>query len=189
MLKRLFAITLLIVHLFNLTGYAILFEYFMARSDLQLVKQLDANQYSDHELFVVKVPLYVPYLANRNEYERVDGEMQVDGVYYNYVKRKVSNDTLFLLCVPNKDKTHFYHARNEYGKQANGIPAGEENSRSLIKKINISSEYNQPVLLYAFTSTAEPMIAHCGYPVDQLIDVFTADTYKPPRIKHSMLLN
>lgn len=147
-----------------------------------MVRQLDAHQYSDHELFVVKVPLYLPYLSNRNEYERIDGEMEVDGIYYNYVKRKVCNDTLFLLCVPNKDKTHFYHARNEYAKQANGIPSGEEHGRSLVKKINISSEYNQPVLLYAFASATEPVIAYSGYPVDRLINIFAADTYKPPRI-------
>lgn len=176
-----FAITLLIIHLFNLAGYAILFEYFIVQSDKQLVSQLDASQYNDNELIVVKIPLPMPYLSNWNEYERVNGEIEFNGVYYNYVKRKLCNDTLFLLCLPNKSKTQFYHARHEYAKQVNGTPSGENNDGSLIKKINITSEYNQPVSGYQFMLVAAPTKYHTSYPASRLINALVADTDRPPQ--------
>ena len=96
---------LLAIHLFNLTGYTLLFDYFIQRSNEQLAQQLETHQYNDNELIEVKIAMHTPYLSSWSDYERIDGEAEVDGIYYSYVKRKIHNDTLYLLCIPNKNKT------------------------------------------------------------------------------------
>lgn len=176
------AISLLTVHLFNLAGYSLLFEYLVVQSDKRIVQQLDARQYRDDELIEVKVHLPLPYAATWNDYERVDGEMELNGTYYSYVKRKMCGDTLYLLCLPNTNKTQFYTARNEYAKQVNGIPSGDNNDRSLIKKVNIINEYQQPVTGYRFIVPAPPATHPTGCIVASLINSFIADNYKPPRV-------
>ena len=123
----------------------------------------------------------MPYLSNWNDYERVDGEIKFNGVYYNYVKRKLYNDTLYLLCLPNKSKTQFCHARNEYAQQVNGGPSGDNNDRPLIKKLNIISEYNQPASGYHFILAAKPTQSPTSHPASPLINAFVADTDRPPQ--------
>jgi hypothetical protein len=135
---------LLAVHLFNLIGYSLLFEYFMQRSDEHLTQQFDKHQYNDNELIEVKIALHTPYITNWSDYERIDGETQVNGVFYSYVKRKIHNDTLYLLCIPNKNKTQLNSERIEYAGKVNGIPTNAKDI-GLFKKNPAGSEYPQPV--------------------------------------------
>ncbi|WP_207514042.1 hypothetical protein [Longitalea luteola] len=135
------------MHLFNLCGYTLLFEYFIQRSNGQLIKQLDNHDYKDSELIEVKIALHLPYLSNWSEYERVDGEAEVNGAYYSYVKRKIHNDTLYLLCLPNKNKTRLTAARIEYASKAHDVPANKKDFQAF-KKNPAGNEYNQPVTLY-----------------------------------------
>ncbi|WP_205509991.1 hypothetical protein [Longitalea arenae] len=139
---------MLAVHLFNLGGYTLLFEYFTQRSDEQLTKRLDNDQYDNSELIEVKVALHMPYIQSRTGYERVDGEAEVDGFYYSYVKRKISNDTLYLLCLPNKQKTELNAARIEYVGKAHDAPVNAKDTHAF-KKNPAGIEYNQPEIHYA----------------------------------------
>lgn len=131
------------VHLFNLVGYTLLFDYFIHQSNKQLIEQLDNNQYNDNELIAIKVALHTPYLSNWSDYERVDGEVEVNGIYYNYVKRKVYNDTLYLLCLPNKNKTQLNAAKIEYANKTQDAPANAKDPGAL-KKNPAGNEYQQP---------------------------------------------
>ncbi len=140
-LKKLFAILLLSVYLFNLTGYLLLFQYFINQSDSQLINRLDNNGYNDKDLVEVKVPLNMPYITNTSSYERVDGQLESNGIHYNYVKRKIANDTLYLLCVPNVSKTQLYSAKAAYSKEVNDIPTNKKTSES-VKKTGFANEYN-----------------------------------------------
>src|SRR5690348_9430337 len=114
------------IHLFNLAGYTLLFDYFIQRSDERLVHQLDTHQYNDNELIEVKIALHTPYLSSWSEYERVDGEAEVNGTYYTYVKRKINNDTLYLLCLPNKNKTQLNAARTDYANKVHDVPNAKD---------------------------------------------------------------
>jgi hypothetical protein len=146
-LRKFITILLLTVHLFNLTGYTILFQYCMDKSDEAITAQIDSNNYKDNDLLEVKVPLNMPYVIN-SDFERVDGRMEYQGVHYDYVKRKVSNDTLYLLCLPNKGKTALAIAKSDYTKAVNDIPANKKDASSSVKKGGLNWEYNRIITLY-----------------------------------------
>jgi hypothetical protein len=135
---------LLAVHLFNLAGYTLLFDYYMQQSDQQLTQQLDNNEFNDSELIEVKIALHTPYLTNWSAYERVDGEVEANGVFYSYVKRKIYNDTLYLLCLPNENKTRLHTARTAYAGKVNDVPTNTKDAGAL-KKNPAGFDYYQPV--------------------------------------------
>jgi hypothetical protein len=171
------------VHLFNLVGYALFFQYFINRSDKQLVHQLDKNQYNEVELIELKVALNMPYFTGGSEeYERYDGEIEFNGAHYNYVKRKVQHDTLYLMCVPNTAKTELYAARNDYAKQANDIPNGGKNEGSSLKKNIEINEYDQQFLLYSLLAPAIPANKQTHHVASHLINPFIDKNDRPPQV-------
>lgn len=171
------------MHLLNISGYHIIFHYFIEQSDNQLVQQLDKNQYNDAELIELKLALHLPYMNNNSDYARVEGEIEIDGTHYNYVKRKVSNDTLYLLCLPNSVKTKLFEARNNFSAQAADLPAsGKQNS---IKKIQLLSEYSQTILSYSFSYPTPPAKqVSCRF-TPQLVQPYIDHSFQPPESFHA----
>lgn len=151
-LKKLPAILLLLVYLFNVAGYQILFSVVIQHSDRLLLQRLDENQYSDEELVQVKIPLHLPYFNSQSGYERYNGEVSFEGVYYRYVKRRVANDTLYILCLKNEKKTKLHSEQSEYAKKSNDLPT-EKHSPSG-KKANSLSEHKAQQVTYCFAAVA-----------------------------------
>ncbi|MFT3705340.1 MAG: hypothetical protein QM802_23430 [Agriterribacter sp.] len=171
-MKKLIAILLLSVYLFNLAGYALLFQCLIDTAGKEMTQRLDNNAYNNKELIEIKVPLHMPYLVSSNEFERVDGQLELKGITYTYVKRKVMNDTLHLLCLPDFDKTSLYKAKAAYANQNTDAASGKKDASSTpVKKLNKGSDYNyiihyysiacqQPTagLMHAFVSTKVPVV-------------------------------
>lgn len=171
---------LLAVYLFNLAGYTLLFEYFIQRSDKQLIQLLDNNEYNDSELIEVKIALHTPYLTSWSDYERVDGEATVNGVYYNYVKRKIHNDTLYLLCLPNKNKTRLTAARIEYANKVQDVPANADDTGAL-KKNPAGTEYDQPVTQFHVARVSATTGQQRHHPYLPLLQTFITGPFHPPQ--------
>jgi len=90
-----------------------------------MVARIDRAEYNDKDLIEVKVPVNLPYQTNWKEFERYDGEIQIAGVHYNYVKRKLQNDTLILMCIPNTDKMKLFNARETFFSLVNDMQQNE----------------------------------------------------------------
>jgi hypothetical protein len=149
-LKKSFAILLLATHLFNVFGYKLFFSFAEQMADKQMMASLDQNKYNDNELVQLKVVLNMPYLVNDNSYERCDGQIELNGIQYNYVKRMIKNDTLYLYCIPNHEKTKISNRKNSYAKQNSDNRSGETSSQPVLKEINFFNEYNRNGLTFNF---------------------------------------
>jgi hypothetical protein len=100
--KRIIAILLIAILLFNWVGYQLYTAIMEQRADNTLIASLDENNYTESELISIKVPaVHLSYYVNTKEFERVDGKVEIAGVQYNYVKRRYINDSLELMCIPN----------------------------------------------------------------------------------------
>jgi len=152
-MKKLAAITLLTVHLFNLAGYLLFFQYFIHQSDQRFGQQLDSAQYDVSDLLELKIPLHLPYIDNWSGYERVDGEVEFKGVHYNYVKRRVCNDTLYLMCLANKDKSGLLIARNDFTQKMNDIPSNND-GKPVLKKMGVFAQCDLQISAFGIESTA-----------------------------------
>jgi len=113
---------------FNLAGYRWLFSAFEKNATANLEQKISTGKYSEEQLVEIRIPLNMPYFSDK-DYEEVYGETDFNGEHYQYVKRKVSANTLYLLCLPNKEKTSIVKVKNEFTKAVNDIPGNKEGSQ------------------------------------------------------------
>jgi hypothetical protein len=129
--KRTAAILLLSLLLFNWVGYEFYTAILQDRADKTMVANLDQDKYSDADLISIKVPaVHLSSYVNSKEFQRVDGKIEIEGVQYNYVKRRFTEDSLELLCIPNKTSTSIQTARNEFFKLVNDLQHPGQSKKS-----------------------------------------------------------
>jgi hypothetical protein len=129
-LKRTAAILLSFIFLFNWFGYRLLSSYMQQRSDAAFEAKLDQDNYDETQLVEMRIPLNMPYMNNQSQFERFDGEAEVNGVLYKYVKRKIENGDLVILCLPNQAKTKLLSARDDFYKLVNDLQQTSQNKKS-----------------------------------------------------------
>lgn len=152
-LKKIATILLLALVLFNLVGYKLVFYYMQQQADRQLETSLDNGSYNEADLITIKIPLSNPYQLNHPEFERVDGEINVKGIIYKYVKRKICDGQLVLLCLPDKNKMRLQEAKNDFFKVTNDLAQhnGSKNAPSKNTGFKIAdNDYMQSCNEYSF---------------------------------------
>ena len=127
---------------FNIAGYRFVFNSLEDQVTADLEKRISAGEYSDDQLIEIRVPLNMPYYSDK-DYEYIYGETDWNGEHYRFVKRKITNNTLYLLCLPNKEKTNIAKVKNDFTKSLSDTPTEKQSSHqknSFLKLI--SSDYN-----------------------------------------------
>ncbi len=137
-MKKLAAILLLALFLFNTVGYYLLVNWMDHKQDIAFTRQIDNRQYDESSLIEISVPLALPYY-NNSSYERIDGEVTVKGITYKYVERKVENGMLLVRCLPDYGKQQLQEKAVNYFAGVNGLkqdaPQKNSDSRQIIKNI------------------------------------------------------
>ena len=126
--------------LFNLCGYRLVFDYLQQQHHLNFTAQLDKDEYADEDLISIKTALSLPYYTASMDFERIDGSIRIDGVEYNYVKRRIINDSLELLCLPNEGKQKLQSAKSDFFKLSNDLQQEKNKKGATIIK-NVLLEY------------------------------------------------
>jgi len=131
--KRIAAILLLGMLLFNWGGYRLVSGYLETRADNRLEANLDQDRYNESDLVSIKVAANLPYYAtytHSSNFERVNGEVTIKGVAYKYVKRRLYNDSLELLCIPNIEKAGVQNAKDQFFRLANDLANDTSSKKS-----------------------------------------------------------
>ena len=133
-----------------MVGYKFVFNYAQQKSDQTFVAALDNDNYNDAELLTIKVPISLPYQNDRQNFERVDGEITYKGKIYKYVKRKIVNGSLVLLCLPDHNKMQLQSAKADFFKSANDLVQNNQSKKSDHSKNtsfkNLASDYTNESL-------------------------------------------
>ncbi|MFT3846308.1 MAG: hypothetical protein QM725_14730 [Lacibacter sp.] len=95
---------------------------FEQKQRIAIEQRLDKNEYDEAALFEIKVSLSIPYLNDWVDFERVDGELEHQGIHYKYVKRKIENGFLIVKCIPNESKARLVNAKDAFFKLVNDLP-------------------------------------------------------------------
>lgn len=148
-MRRLIALILLAVFLFNTVGYYALYQAIRSHSHDTLLKRLDNDQYKNEETVTLKLPLAIPYQTN-TDYQRVDGSFEHLGEYYKLVKQKIENDTLLIVCYRDKVEKKLSNLLTEYVKVTNDIPSSSKSAA--LKLLNsFSKDYEPSAARNAYT--------------------------------------
>jgi hypothetical protein len=122
------------------------YDYLQHKTSENLEALIDNNSYDESQLMELKIPINLPYQTSWTAYQRYDGEIKLNGTIYKYVKRKLSNDTLYLMCIPNSNKMRLETAKNDFFKLTNDFTQNDnskkqDNSKSASK--NLQTVYNE----------------------------------------------
>lgn len=129
----------------------VLSQYLVYRSDKFATEQISKGKYDTTNLIEIKIPQHLPQIHDWKSYVRVSGQIQFHGVAYNYVKLKVTRDTVFVQCIPNYETTKLITENVIYAKQLNDIPVSKKAHEAWGKKSGVDNKYNHPVAIYNFT--------------------------------------
>lgn len=129
-MKKLSAILFLALFLFNSIGYRVVFFFAQKQNDVEVRASLDRSEYSEDDLVTIKVPISLPYQTNWKDFERIDGEINLDGKIYKYVKRKVEDGQLVLMCLPDEHKMRLQTARDDFFKLASDFNSNNSSKKS-----------------------------------------------------------
>lgn len=115
-MKKLVAITVLIVFLLNAVGlYGILLGL-QFKVAFEANKQLDDDQYSISETITFSIPIAIPYSIDEQDFHRVAGEFVHQGEVYRFVKQKLNKDTLYIVCIKDAKSKKINQALADYVK-------------------------------------------------------------------------
>lgn len=167
-------------------GYRILSHYLEQEATATLEVNLDNNNYDETELLEIRVPLKLPYQTNWKEFERIDGEVELNGIHYQYVKRKVSNGEMILLCLPNKAKMNLQTARDEFFMLVNDLQHSgngkDGKSTNSVSIKNPVSEYRQENNEWAISGLLINQTKPTGDPVFLYQYIYSTTPEQPPEI-------
>ena len=145
-MKKIASIVLLGLLLFNWCGYRWVINMMQQNADTKLEAKLDRNEYDESQLIEIKVAVSMPYQTDWADFERYDGEIEVNGIHYKYVKRKVQDGQLVLKCIPNQTRQRLESAKDDLFKITNDLQQDNAAKKSgapnsiLVK--NVLSDYD-----------------------------------------------
>jgi hypothetical protein len=145
-LKTAAAILISGILLFNWFGYRVLNDFLQDRADLQLQSQLDLRHYDESRLISIKLPAtHLAYYNNSAVFERVDGRIEINGIPFQYVKRRIYNDSIELLCIPNQMALKLRLSGEDYFKLINDIQRSQQGQgHSNLTKFFAVDQYTAP---------------------------------------------
>jgi hypothetical protein len=181
-LKKIFAMAMLALLLFNIGGYMLLFQYFIYRSDNSITERINHNHYRSKDLVEVKIPVHLN-IQDWDDYALISGQVQFKDNCYNYAELRMTRDTMYLLCIPNHDKTRLVNANIIYAKQISDIPSGKKSHVPLIKKSISESESNYPIIRYQALIIAQEIKAGHGYAFSDIIKASIDVPGQPPEVQ------
>jgi len=130
-LRKIASISLLALLSFNWFGYRYVISFFEDKANEQFKTQLDNNNYDNNELLSIKVPVTnLAYYTNSKLFERVDGQIEINSVLYNYVKQRLYNDSVELLCIRNTPVMKLQAEKNDLVKSVNDIQQTEQSKKT-----------------------------------------------------------
>ena len=184
-MKRFASILLLGILLFNWVGFRLLVSFMEKHHNDRVEAQLDHNEYNESELITLKVPVtHLSYYNNSSLFERVDGQIEIKGIAYKYVKRRLYNDSIELLCIQNPVSMQLKNAKDDFFKIANDLQNTAQNkkntSNSVSKSLSIDCYILNNISLFSdlfFSGSKKISDQYYYFP-----SPFISDPGQPPQI-------
>lgn len=175
------AILFLSILVFNFYGYKLVLSCMQTDNAVAIENQVDKKQYSNDELVSIKTTLNLPYYTSSPDYERAYGSINIDGKDYEYVKRRVYNDTLELLCLPNHTKTKLKAASNDIAKaSADGQASTPNKKNGTTVKISLP-DFCQSLKIHTASFSAITKQVHSLSSTTLLPANYTSQLERPPQ--------
>jgi hypothetical protein len=172
---------------FNFYGYRLVISYLQKNHVATMEAQIDEQKYNEADLISIKTTLNLPYYTSSPAFERAYGSVTIDGVSYEYVKRRIYNDTLELLCLPN-------HRQSALNAVSSEIAKGVADGASLPAKKTITIKVLLPDFFTESSTSLSPVAKVSDTPPLPLLSPSLIAGYRllpdhPPQISTASFLS
>jgi hypothetical protein len=162
-LRKLAAILLWGLFLFNWVGYRALHAWLQDQATRRLEATIDKDQYQLDQLLHLKVPtVHLSYYTQENDFERVTGRIDVNGVPYQYVARRIVNDSAEYLCLPNRQALSLRNSQNNYYSLVNDLGSRQKEQKGT-EPYFFGDPYELPRQYSVGKETTTPVTHHSVY--------------------------
>jgi hypothetical protein len=183
-MKQAVAASLLLVQLFTLGGYRLLFRGFEHRAERRMAARIDDSRYDERLLREIRVPVNLPYQIDWPDFEPYSGDIEIGGVHYSYVKRRLVRDTMVLLVLPNTDRMRVTHARETFYALVNDLERLSEDGPVTpppAKPVKpFSSEYPASDLASVPSAPCPEPSVHLMLPLGHISAGWQPSPFRPP---------
>ena len=147
-MRKIAAIFLMLILLFNTGGYRIAIQLLADKSSQELEARIDNREYDESQLVEVRIEMNLPYQDRYTDFERHYGEVELNGRSYTYVERKIEGNIVIFKCIANDSKEKLEAIRDNMTKANSNsdmqqTPGQHQNTFAK----NLLSEYDQPITI------------------------------------------
>jgi hypothetical protein len=178
MLKRLIAIMLLFIHLFNIGGQLAFYQYAVYQTEKIFNEQIGKNRYNVNDLTEIKIPVNMPNATDWQNYQSLSGQVQFKDASYNYVRIKITRTAIYLVCIPNYAATHLTDQNVICAKQIKDIPVPRKEHVQFGKITMMSYHYN--AVSYMFSNPVTVFKKKPYYNFSIFLNCLIKGTGQPP---------
>ena len=183
-MRKLASIILLGILLFNWVGFRFFSAYMEQKANQRLESQLDKDNYDESQLISIKIPAsHVSSYVNSSQYQRVDGQIEVNGIEYKYVKIRHFNDSLELLCIPNQQGMKLQGAKDDFFKLVNDLQHTGQNKKgdghSGASK-NLSVDYYLTIDTYKANGMTSLLSQNSFFQAAAIVSIYSLTAEQPP---------
>jgi hypothetical protein len=185
-MRQAIAISLILTQLFILGGYKLMLRSFEWRADRRMEARIDASRFEESELREIRVPVNLPYHSDWADFEPYSGTVEIGGVHYNYVKRRLVKDTMVLLVLPNTDRTRITHARETFYTLVNDLGLSDEGKESIPPQKSVKPFQSEYPVLHAIRLPEAPMgeiVGHKALSDGRAVECWRAVPHQPPECR------
>jgi len=169
----------------NWFGYRLVIGCIEDAHSRELVSKFDKEEYDESELISVKTAFPLPYLVNSADFERWDGEINIDGILYKYVKRRFINDSVEFLCIPDPHTMNLQTARDNFFRLANDLQQdhpGKKTDQAPVPSFKqVLNDYCEEIKGWDF-SIAEVKVSHHAFYLSHHTGIYASNQGQPPDI-------
>jgi hypothetical protein len=130
--RKLAALVMLLVILFNAGGYYFVFYGIAQHANKKLVQRFDSEAYSEKETITLAIPINLPYPIFAGDYQRVNGAFEYNSEHYKLIKQKLEGDILYIVCYKDHLAKRIVDAISDFAKFSNDLPQSSKNSLTFI---------------------------------------------------------
>lgn len=182
---------MLFVLLFNWLGYRFLTSWFEDRATAQLEASLNDDSYDPAQLVLLRTSAEaLPYSNCSSGFQRAEGIIEVGSIRYRTVKKRLYNDSIEILCIPDGAANQLRSAKDAFFRLVNDLqksghprfPGSPGKTNPMAKQIIWCDNYHFPDLRYLATPTVEL----ASFPGTELSAGFSRMSLQPPRQEFSL---
>ncbi len=182
-MRKIAAILLILLLFFNWYGYRLVLSVMQDHTDQKLESRIDNNEYDESQLIEIRVALHMPYQERFTDFERHYGEVNMDGIVYTYVKRKIEGDVLILKCIPNHSKQLLIKTADDLTKSNSGQSPdnpGRKQTNSFAKVF--SGDYDDQTVFCSLSGMSLAGNIYISKFSSALKDILIKTPHQPPKV-------